>query len=276
MRFAINLPAFNAFADARVLAELAHEAEEAGWDGFFLWDHLQTLPNGPVADPWVVLSAIAMRTERIRIGTLVTPLPRRRPWKFARETVTLDRLSNGRLIVGVGIGGDWWNEYSAFGEPADDKTHGAMLDEALEVLVGLWSGEPFSYQGNYYTVRDVQFLPTPVQSPRIPIWVPSASQKKTPLRRAARWDGFCPIQENGTVPPEGVREMLATIEEYRASSEPLDVALPGFVGNTPAEEATELLRRYVEAGVTWWQEGFMPHDTVEAVRARIHQGPATI
>ena len=279
MRFAINLPAFNAMSDVRALAELAHEAEENGWDGFFLWDHMQTDPNGPTADPWVALTAIAMRTERIRFGALVTPLPRRRPWKFARETATLDQLSGGRLIVGVGIGGDWWGEYSAFGEPAtDNRTHGAMLDEALDVVTGLWSGQPFNYAGKYYTIHNAQFLPTPAQQPRIPIWVAGIWPHKAPMRRAARWDGVCPIPvvDGGVVQPDEVREMLAYIGEQRASSEPFsepfDVVLAGWMGNRPQDEAAEALRGYAEAGVTWWQEGFLPSDQIEDVRARIQQG----
>jgi alkanesulfonate monooxygenase SsuD/methylene tetrahydromethanopterin reductase-like flavin-dependent oxidoreductase (luciferase family) len=277
VRFAINLPAFNAFADARELADLAHDAEDAGWDGFFLWDHLQTAPNGPVADPWVALSAIAMRTEHIRIGTLVTPLPRRRPWKFARETTTLDHLSHGRLIVGVGIGGDFWREYSAFGEADDDKTHAALLDESLDVVTGLWSGEPFSYQGAHYTVRNAQFLPTPAQAPRIPIWVANVWPNKRPLRRAARWDGVYPIHWDGhPMQPDEIREMLAYIHQYRSSDARLEVVVAGYVGNQSPTAATALLRTYSEAGVTWWQEGFSPNDTRDMVRARIRQGPPSL
>lgn len=276
MRFALNLAAFNALADARALADLAHEAEETGWDGFFLWDHLQTERGTPVADPWVALSAIAMTTERIRLGALVTPLPRRRPWKVARETATLDQLTEGRLIVGVGLGGDWWGEYSAFGEPADDKTHGAMLDEGLDVLAGLWRGEPFSYQGAYYTVRDALFLPTPAQAPRIPIWVAGVWPRTAPLRRAARWDGICPIVNDGSMQPDEVRQMLAIIRQQRPDDAPFDVALTGYVGKESPDNATELLRRYAEAGVTWWQEGFLPTDTLDEVRARIRQGPPSL
>src|SRR5215211_309557 len=131
MRYAINMPHFGPFGDPRRLAELAREAEQAGWDGFFLWDHLLFEQPLPMVDPWVAMAAMAMTTERIKLGALVTPLPRRRPRKLAREIVTLDHLSNGRLIVGVGIGGDWWGEYSAFGESPDDKLHAAMLDEGL-------------------------------------------------------------------------------------------------------------------------------------------------
>jgi alkanesulfonate monooxygenase SsuD/methylene tetrahydromethanopterin reductase-like flavin-dependent oxidoreductase (luciferase family) len=273
MRYALNLPAFGAFADVHVLASLAREAEEAGWDGFFIWDHIQSEKGVPVADPWIALSAIAMKTERIHIGALVTPLPRRRPWKLARETATLDRLSGGRLIVGVGIGGEWFREYSAFGEPVGDKTHAAQLDEGLDVLVGLWSGKPFSYDGQHYTIRDALFLPPPIQSPRIPIWVAGIWPNKAPMRRAARWDGFCPIVAGHMVQPEEVREMLTYIRQYRSTDDPFDVVVVGHVGNHDPSEAARVLKRYAEAGVTWWQEGFLASDTFDDVRKRIRQGP---
>lgn len=276
MRFGINLPAFEQFSDARVVAELAHEAEDAGWDGFFLWDHLQYHRGQLVADPWMALTAIAMRTERIRFGPMVTPLPRRRPWVLARQTATLDRLSGGRLILGVGLGGDWNREYSAFGEPADDKTHAAMLDEGLEVLTGLWSGEPFSHEGAHYTVHDAQFLPTPAQAPRIPIWVAGIWPHKAPLRRAARWDGVFPIAEGGGVTPEQIAEIVAYVRQYRTSDAPFDVVAVGYVGNLEPAAATERLHQYAEAGLTWWQEGFFWHDSMESVRERIRQGPPAL
>ncbi len=274
MRYALNLPPFGALADARTLADLAREAEDAGWDGFFLWDHIQTQPSMPVADPWVALTAMAMRTERIRLGALVTPLPRRRPWKLARETATLDQLSHGRLIVGVGSGSDrFFREYSTFGEPVDEKTHAAMLDEGLDVLTGLWSGEPFSHEGQHYTVHDAQFLPTPVQTPRIPIWVAGIWPHKAPLRRAARWDGVNPIVDGRFVQPDEVREILAYVRQYRTTDAPFDVAVTGYMGNKQPEEVALLLRSYAEADVTWWQEGFWWTDTPDVVRERIRQGP---
>jgi alkanesulfonate monooxygenase SsuD/methylene tetrahydromethanopterin reductase-like flavin-dependent oxidoreductase (luciferase family) len=215
-----------------------------------------------------------MNTERIRIGALVTPLPRRRPWKFARETATLDHLSGGRLIVGVGIGGDqWYREYSAFNEPLDDKLHAAQLDEGLDVLTELWSGKPFSYEGQHYTVRDVQFLPSPIQAPRIPIWVAGIWPNKAPMRRAAHWDGVFPVADRSMVQPEEVREMLAYIRKQRTTDEPFDVVVCGYVGNQSPEDATALLKSYADAGVTWWQEGFLGNDTLDDVRKRIHQGP---
>jgi alkanesulfonate monooxygenase SsuD/methylene tetrahydromethanopterin reductase-like flavin-dependent oxidoreductase (luciferase family) len=277
MRYALNLPPFRELADARILADLAREAEDAGWDGFFLWDHIQAKPGMPVADPWVALTAMAMRTERIRLGALVTPLPRRRPSKLARETATLDRLSGGRLIVGVGSGGDeFFGEYSTFGDPVDTKVRAAMLDEGLDVLTGLWSGEPFSYAGQHYTVHDARFLPTPVQAPRIPVWVAAVLPYKAPLRRAARWDGVFPIVDGRTVQPEEIRESLAYVRPLRPTDAPFDVVVAGYIGDKPAEEAEARLRSYAEAGVTWWQEGFLWKDSPEAVRARIRQGPPSI
>ena len=164
MHYALDTPNFGDYSELRLLAELAREAETAGWDGFFLWDHIGASWPFPIGDSCVAMAAMAMATERIKVGTLVTPLPRRRPWKLARETVTLDHLSNGRLILGVGIGSNSVKEYSCFGEPGDDKLHGAMLDEGLDVLARLWSGEPFSYSGEYYTIQQARFLPPPVQS----------------------------------------------------------------------------------------------------------------
>ena len=157
MKFGIYLPNFGLFGDARILAGLAHATEDAGWDGFFIWDHIAGW-NQPIVDPWVALAAIAMSTRRIRIGTTVTPPPRRRPWKVARETVSVDQLSGGRLTLSVGIGGGQ-AEYGDLGEEADPKVHGAMLDEALDVLAGLWSGETFNYSGSYYRVKETRFLP---------------------------------------------------------------------------------------------------------------------
>jgi alkanesulfonate monooxygenase SsuD/methylene tetrahydromethanopterin reductase-like flavin-dependent oxidoreductase (luciferase family) len=276
MRYAIDVPNFGDFGNPRALADLARAAEEAGWDGFFLWDHLQTASPAPFTDPWVALAAMALCTERIRLGTMVTPLPRRRPWKLARETVSVDQLSGGRLVLGVGIGINDWREYSAFGEPADDALHGAMLDEGLAVLTGLWSGEPFSFQGQHYKARDAYFLPTPTQQPRIPIWVAGIWPNKKPFRRAARWDGVFPLLHDGPLPPDDIRAMLAYIRQYRTSTEPFDVVAVGWAYKHGKEAGDALLADYTEAGVTWWLEGFNPQDTVADVRARIQQGPPRV
>ena len=181
MQYGINLPPFGDFGDPRALAELAHEAEQAGWDGFFIWDHIIFDPSfHPMVDPCVGLAAVALSTSRIRIGTMLTPLPRRRPWKLARETVSLDRLSNGRLILGVGIGDPVQWDYGFFGEETDARVRAQHLDEGLDIVAGLWSGERFSYQGQHYQLQEMIFLPKPVQ-PRIPIWVGGNWPNKPPL-----------------------------------------------------------------------------------------------
>ncbi len=194
MHFGVSLPNFNAFGDPQVIAQIAREAEEAGWDAFFLWDHMifDDLPR-PIVDPWVALTGAAMTTQRIRLGTLLTPLPRRRPWKLARETTTLDRLSGGRVTLGVGLGAPEKWEYGFFHEETDNKIRAEKLDEGLEILTGLWQGEPFQFQGRQFQLETMRFLPTPLQTPRIPIWVGGTWPNKAPFRRAARYDGVCPM-----------------------------------------------------------------------------------
>ena len=226
MRYGIYLPNFGPYGDARVLAELARDAEAAGWDGFFIWDHIAVEEHLPMVDPWVGLAAAAMTTSRIMLGATVTPLPRRRPWKLARETVSLDRLSGGRLIVGVGIGlgtGEW----DDLGEETDPRVRGAMLDEGLDVLTGLWTGEAFSYDGAYYTVKEAVFRPTPVQQPRIPVWVGGWWPNKAPFRRAARWDGIFPLYSHWDNSPERLAEVVAYTRAHRTSDAPFDVVAMG-------------------------------------------------
>ncbi len=279
MQFAINTPNFGCFGDARLLAELAHEAEFEGWDGFFVWDHIGGSPEQaqPMVDPWIALTAMVMVTSRIKLGPLVTPLPRRRPWKLARESITLDRLSHGRLILGLGIGSDsFFKEYSTYGEAMDDKLHGAMLDEGLEVLVHLWSGMRVNYSGQHYQLHDALFLPTPLQRPRIPIWIAGFWPLKKPFRRAAHWDGVCPIKQTGQLmQPEDIQEMLAYMRQFRTNDDPFNVLASGNTSGSEHQRDLEMIMPYVEAGATWWQETFAGSDAeeLEAVRTRIRQGP---
>lgn len=289
MHFGITIPPFADFFDPRALAEAARDAETAGWDGFFIWDHMLFGPI-PVADPWVALTAIALSTERIRIGPLVTPLPRRRPTKLGRETLSLDHLSGGRLILGVGIGNFAW-EWEYLGEEPDLKTRGAMLDEGLEVLTRIWSGEPFQHHGQHYTVegelpdgsRSAQFVPAARQSPRIPIWVAGSWPNKPPFRRAARWDGVVPMKADGsTIMPADLREIVAYIKEHRAGDDPFDVVCGGATPGDEPAKAAEIASSYAEAGLTWWLEGIDPWRygwqwegawPVAQMRERIRQGP---
>lgn len=277
MKYAIHAPNFATYSDPRALADLAHEAEDAGWDGFFLWDHVfwkQPQPQ-PVADTWTVLAAMAARTTRIILGPLITPLPRRRPWTVARQALTLDHLSGGRAVLGVGIGGDWFGDYSTFNEPPDDKTHGAMLDEALAIIASLWTGEPFSFQGEHYQVHDAQFLPRPVQGPRIPIWVAGVWPHKKPFRRAAQWDGVAAEGSGGNkLTPTDIADLRAYIMEHRQATGPFDIT---HIGRTPGDDraaAQAIVAPYADAGVTWWLERIGDAgDSLESMRPRVRQGP---
>ena len=277
MKFGLDIPTAGAYANARMLAELAAEAEEAGWDGFFIWDVLFSSKQTdiPIVDPWIALSAIALRTQRMRIGAFLTPLSRRRPWQVARETVSLDHLSNGRLIFGAALGYQEL-DFTTFGEEYDAKVRAEKLDEGLEVLKGLWSGETFSFQGKHYQVKDAQMLPKPLQSPRIPIWLAGGWPKRKPLRRAAHWDGIYLMTVNQVtgelLKPEEIREIVAYVKANRESTEPFDVAVNG---ETPADrgKAAEIVEQYGEAGVTWWVELEAEGESLEGYRERIRKGP---
>lgn len=279
MRFGIELP--NIY-DARSCGELAALAERAGWDGIFLEDYMihNSAPDCPTYDPWISLAAMAMRTERIRLGTTVTPLPRRRPWKLARETVTLDHLSNGRLTLGVGLGDLNDHAVSQVGEPTDTSQRAQMLDEALDILVGLWSGQPFSYSGQFYQVDGVTMRPRPVQVPRIPIWVGGNWPRKGPVRRAARWDGFVGGKDHGPgedwhLSPQEIRTLIAQITSYRVDSTPFDIALGGAPRSDDVEQDRAYIRAAAEAGTTWWMEWIPPGDLAE-VLTYLLQGPLKV
>jgi alkanesulfonate monooxygenase SsuD/methylene tetrahydromethanopterin reductase-like flavin-dependent oxidoreductase (luciferase family) len=257
MKYGISIPNFGSYAKVRAVAELARDAEDAGWDGLFYWDHLVGDDViGPVRiDPWVALGAIAIRTERIRLGTMVTPVARRRPWKLARETVTLDHLSGGRVTLGVGLGFPP-EEFSVFGEDADERTRAEMLDEGLDILVGLWSGEQFQFSGKHYQVKPTTFQPPPLQAPRIPVWVAGTWPAKAPMRRAAKWDGVFPIRNGGMTPltPEDVVEISVFIASHRDSTEPFDFVIAGESSGDGPVRIKEPLRDFDAAGVTWWLE----------------------
>src|SRR5258708_1383122 len=246
MQHGLELPNMCPGGNVQVLVQLACLAEEAGWDGVFLEDYIihHAATDAPTFDPWVVLTAIALRTERVRLGTTITPLSRRRPWKLAREAVTLDHLSNGRLILGVGIGDRGDPGFAQVGEITDAKQRARMLDEALDVLVGLWSGQPFSYRGEHYQVRDVTFLPRPMQQPRIPIWVGGSWPHKGPVQRAARWDGIVPYKDTHgrgwqDMTPDDVQALKAEISSQRSAS--FEIMLCGRARGMDWEQESALL-----------------------------------
>ncbi len=289
LKNAIYLPNFGPFGDARTIADLARDAESAGWDGFFLWDHIAAHNDAggslPCTDPWLALTAAAMQTTSIMLGTTVTPLPRRRPHKLARETVTLDRLSSGRLILSVGSGGGQL-EWDHLGEETDPRSRGHMLDEGLDILAGLWSGEPFQFDGEHYHIEQAQFLPPPFQQPRIPVWVGGDWPNKRPFRRMARWDGMFPLFDvHGPEREPVFAEAVAFVQAERERlglNEPFDVIKMGMSpGDDPAEAAARI-NSAAKAGATWWLEllmaevyGLSPTDpqAYTVLRTRVMQGP---
>ena len=277
MKYGINVPNFGDYGEPRVIAELARDAEAAGWDGFFIWDHMTggEWTRMPMTDPWITLAAAAMTTERIRLGPMVTPVARRRPWKLARETVALDRLSNGRLILGVGLGFPPDGEFSNFGEDADDRVRAAKLDEGLDVLTRLWSGERVDFDGSHLHVHTDGFHPAPIQTSRIPVWVAGMTPARAPLRRAARWDGVFPINgpDGAPMSPGMLRETVAYVKKHRTSDQPFDVVIGGETSADPGQVAN-VVAPFEDAGTTWWMEGINGwRGTLDENRARIRSGP---
>jgi alkanesulfonate monooxygenase SsuD/methylene tetrahydromethanopterin reductase-like flavin-dependent oxidoreductase (luciferase family) len=263
--------------DPRTVAELAREVEEAGWDGAFYWDGIHVGEGWEIYDPWVVMAAMAMRTERVRIGAMLTPPARRRPWKLARETVALDHLSGGRLVLPVGLGALDDGGFSKVGEPTDRRVRARLLDESLEILTGLWSGEPFSYEGEHYRLEEMTFLPPPVQEPRIPIWVVGAWPSEKSMRRALRYDGLLAYTTRGEVTPEDIREMREYVEENREMDGAFDIVWEGQTPGDDPEGAARVVRPFAEAGITWWIESmWSPPNEPEDLRERIRQGPPSI
>ena len=283
MRFGVSVPCFGTGVDAALVAEWASAAEAAGWDGFFLWDHLFAFEPGPVdtVDPWIALTAAACATATVRLGTLVTPLPRRRPVVVARQTATLDRLSGGRLVLGVGSGGGPF-EWDHCGEETDPRVRGAMLDEHLELLDRLWTGGPVRHEGRHYRLAGPDWSavcwPPPLQRPRVPVWVGGTWPGTAPFARAARWDGVVPMRLDGRWEVADTAAVARRVRSLRTSDGPFDVAVPGE--SEPGERD-----RYAEhehAGATWWVEAVHPWRygytdggtwPLAAMRARIDAGP---
>jgi len=230
----------------------------------------------PVCDPWLALAVIAAQTARINIGPLVAALTRRRPWKVARETVTLDHLSNGRLILGVGAGDGGDRGFSAFGETTGAKERATLLDESLAILQGLWSGQPFSYEGERYHIQEITFLPRPLQAPRIPIWVGGTWPRKGPMARAARWDGVHATikRADGSFTSLEIGQLKELISAYRTDTSPFDIVVDGplFAAQHDAQ-AQARLQAYTDAGVSWCLENIGPQRDFAEIRAAIRQGP---
>jgi alkanesulfonate monooxygenase SsuD/methylene tetrahydromethanopterin reductase-like flavin-dependent oxidoreductase (luciferase family) len=273
MRYGIVTANLGDYADPRFTVRLARAADASGWEAFVVWDHLGFVRGVPSGDPWVILSAVATSTSRLKLGLAVTPLTRRRPQVVANVLASLDLLSGGCVVFGAGLGGNP-EEFTAFGEPGDAKERAAMLDEGLAVLDGLLSGESVTHYGPHYTVEDVSLAPLPLQRPRIPIWI--GGESAPALRRAARWDGWlAPATSLDGTPtmsksPERIVGMVATIRRHRTTTAPFEVAIDGC---SEAGDRT-LPHAYQAAGATWWLESIHGvRGTLDEMVSRVEAGP---
>jgi alkanesulfonate monooxygenase SsuD/methylene tetrahydromethanopterin reductase-like flavin-dependent oxidoreductase (luciferase family) len=271
MRYGIVMANLKEYSDPRVAVRLAQAAEGAGWEAFFVWDHLGFVWGSPSSDPWVVLPAVAASTTHLTLGTAITPLARRRPHIVANALASLDLLSGGRVVFGAGLGGVE-EEFTAFGDPGDMKERAAMLDEGLMILNRLWSGASVRHRGPHYAVDGISLAPLPLQRPRIPIWI--GGEGAPALRRAARWDGWLAPATNpdGTMSksPARIAEMVAEIRRHRTTDAPFDVAVDGY---SEAGDPT-LPRAYGAAGATWWLEVIHGmRGPLDEMIARVEAGP---
>ncbi len=268
MHFGIEIVPFGDFSDPRPIVRLAQAAEAAGWEGLWTWDHL-VMPYG-AGDPWVTLSAVAATTQKIRLCAGVSPLPRYRPHLLARTLSGLDLLSGGRVIFATGLG--IASDFAPFGEPGEDRPRAAMLDEGLELLQHYLSGEETTHHGKAYRAEAVRLLPTPLQKPRIPVWI--GGDSRAALRRAAHWDGWIigTVDENSRVTktPDQLAAQVALIRQVRTSEAAFDVVVDGV---TKAGES-DLPREYEKAGATWWFECLhLLRGSFDELMARIEAGP---
>lgn len=279
MKYGLDVPTIGEYCDPQKLAELAVEAEAAGWDGFFVWDGLLEIggADDPIIDPWITLTAIAMKTRRIRFGAFMTPLVRGGPWQVARQATSVDRLSYGRLIFGAGLGSQELGS-APLGDISDPKFRAEKLDEGLAILDGLWSGDSFSFRGTYYQISDIKLAPKPIQSPRIPVWIGGAWPYRKAFRRAARWDGtyLMPRKMNGEqLTADDVRDIADFVKLQRQSLEAFDIVVPG---ETPADAqaGAKIVQPFLQAGATWWIEYEASRNGFAEYRKRILSGPPRV
>jgi len=280
MRYSVSLGAIHQPAE---IAELATLAEDSGWDGIFLEDYIiyQGQVGTPTFDPWVTLAAMAVATTKIRLGTLVTPLPRRRPWKLAAEAIALDHLSNGRLILGVGAGDVNDPSFGSAGEPTDARTLAALLDEGIHLLAAFLAGESVTFAGEHFSVTDLKLTPASLQKPRIPIWIGGNWLVPAVRRRAVTWDGTCVYRgtpggaDEGPMTPDDVREICVAVEAKRGSVAGCDICIGGGQRDPDWKKERDHIRAVAAAGATWWQDWLGPVD-LDTMREAIRRGPIRI
>lgn len=276
MKYGLDLSAVGRCGEPSTMVELSGLAEASGWDGIFVEDYVFFYdPGVPAYDPWATLSAIAVATSTLTLGTCVTPLVRRRVWKLAAEAMTVDRLSGGRLVLGVGLGDAGSKDFGGVGELADAKQRAIALDESLDVLTALWSGEPVTYHGRFVSLDDVRLVARPVQQPRIPIWVGGCAALPGPRQRALRWDGSCLYG----APPPHWRDLSAAdvialkADAGRHGNDSYVVAVGGRARRKDVDAEIEYVTSLAEAGTDWWNEHLPPQTSPEDAQALIAAGP---
>ncbi len=266
MKYGFILP----FGDARIAADLARDAEHAGWDGFFMWE--------PVCgvDAWIGLTAAAMQTTRIRLGTMLTPISRMRPWDVASKAATLDRLSGGRLILSIGLGAVDTG-FAQFGEVTDRKLRAERVDESLDIVTGLWHGQPFNYTGKYYQIQELldAVPPRPLQQPRIPIWVVGAWPHPKSMARALKYDGLIPQGMHGDSETsyQAFCDMMQYVQSHQTNTRSFEIVIDYKVSKEQPSSKCETIRRWAETGATWWIEGLWEARELTEVQQYILQGP---
>lgn len=273
IRYGLYIPNYGPLAEPSTLVKLAKLAEEKGWEGIFLWDHIPVDSQMNAYDPWLLLSLVAVNTEKMRIGTTVTPLARRRPQKIAKEVVTLDHISNGRFTLGIGLGGK--KEFKGYGESFRPRETAEKLDESVEVLRLLWSGEQVDYQGKHIQIK-AQHLPTPVQK-KIPIWVGGNWPNKAPFRRAAKHQGVFPLKKGDGhgMTPQDYRDILKYIKKHGGDLPDYDVVMTVYSeGDT---EKDKWMKGYKDAGVNWFVDCLDPwRAKAEELLDRVKRGPTVL
>lgn len=259
--------------DGKTAVEFGIEAEKCGWDGYFVWDSVWGV------DPWVTLAAVAVQTKTIKLGTMLTPISRRRPWTLAGETATLDQLSNGRVILAAGLGAPDTG-FANFGEETDRKKRAELMDEGLAIIEGLWRGQPFNFDGKHYHVKETTFQapPPPIQQPRIPVWMVGAWPREKSMQRVLHWDGLLPNVMNedgshGRANAEQIAAMKAYIDQRRTRDTPFDIVMEGETPGADPAAVAAIVQPFADAGATWWLEAIWTAPSLEPVRERLRQGP---
>ena len=278
MNFAVSLPNYKKYADVHLLIKMAKEAETAGWDGFVIWDHEAAGGKSPVTDPWVTMGAIAAQTHKMKLGIIITQLAKHSPWKIAKEAATLDQLTDGRFILGIGLGFALEREFKVLGDEHKEKARKAVLDEILEILGDLWTEDDYKISDEHFKEDQPQPDRKKKRPVYIPIWMAGLWPDRLQFRRVAQWNGVLPIAKgyeyNNMMLPEAINDVIEFVGSHRTVDEPFDIIHAGITSGVDHEKDKEIIETYRQAGVTWWMEAITPgRAPVEKIIERIKAGP---